>query len=119
MSNTNLIIPFQTIDWSSVPTTQHLGETGMALQKTMQYDGLRLRMVEYLPGYKADHWCEKGHIIFCIKGEMLSHLKDGRVFSLTQGMSYQVTDGASSHRSTTETGATLFIMDGLFLKGDS
>ena len=25
----------------------------------------RIRKVEYSVGYKADHWCSKGHIILC------------------------------------------------------
>lgn len=110
------IIPFQLTDWSTIPTTEHPGETGTAYWKTIHYDKLRVRMVVYSKGYKADHWCEKGHIIYCIEGEMISELKDGRSFILSKGMSYQVSDDASSHRSTTTQGATLFIIDGDFLK---
>ncbi|NBV42766.1 hypothetical protein EBR96_08385, partial [bacterium] len=108
-------IPFETTDWSHVTPTEHPGETGVAYWRTLQYPGLRIRHVEYSPGYLADHWCEKGHIIFCIDGEMVSELSDGREFVLRKGMSYQVTDGASSHRSRTEMGARLFIVDGEFL----
>ena len=25
-------------------------------------------MVEYSPGYAADHWCSKGHVILCLTG---------------------------------------------------
>lgn len=110
------IIPFQTTDWSTVPITKHPGETGHAFWQTLQLGNLRFRMVEYTPGYKADHWCEKGHIIYCISGEMTSELGDGSTVVLKEGMSYQVTDGASSHRSTTDIGAKLFIIDGDFLK---
>lgn len=116
MSISPLVIPFQTTDWSTIPTTEHPGETGTALWQTLQYPGLRVRVVTYSPGYTADHWCEKGHIIFCIEGELTSELKDGQHVVLKQGMSYQVTDGASSHRSTTKIGAKLFILDGDFLK---
>jgi hypothetical protein len=43
---------------------------------------------------------------------MDSELKDGRVFTLKPGMSYQVSDnGDSPHRSRTEGGAKLFIVD--------
>jgi hypothetical protein len=35
---------------------------------------------------------------------------------MTKGTTYIVSDGASSHRSRTETGATLLIVDGEFLK---
>jgi hypothetical protein len=68
-------------------------------------------MVEYSAGYRADHWCEKGHILLCLAGELEPELADGRVFRLTPGVSYQVADGAEPHRSSTTTGATLFIVD--------
>jgi hypothetical protein len=40
-----------------------------------------------------------------------TELKDGRKFTLTPGMSYQVADDAEPHRSNTEVGAKLFIVD--------
>ena len=104
-------IPFGTTDWSSVPVTEHRGETGVARWRTRQFGEIRVRMVEYSPGYLADHWCSKGHILLCIEGELRTELKDGRVFVMTPGMSYQVADDADAHRSFTEKGATLFIVD--------
>jgi quercetin dioxygenase-like cupin family protein len=68
-------------------------------------------MVEYSPGYLADHWCLKGHILLVLEGELETELEDGRKFVLKPGMSYQVADGAEPHRSSTRTGATLFIVD--------
>ena len=109
-------IPFQTIDWTNVPKTEHKGETGVAYWQTMQYEGLRIRIVEYSKGYVADHWCTKGHIVHCLEGEFVSELKDGEKFTLTKGMTYVVTDELSSHRSTTEQGVKLLIIDGDFLK---
>ena len=70
-----------------------------------------MRVVEYSPGYLADHWCEKGHVLLCLEGELRTELKDGRVFVLTPGMSYQVADHDAPHRSATSTGARLFIVD--------
>jgi hypothetical protein len=70
-----------------------------------------VRVVEYSAGYLADHWCVKGHILYCLKGELETELKDGRRFSLTAGMSYQVADDAEPHRSSTSIGAVLFIVD--------
>jgi len=104
-------IPFGTTDWSSVERTEHKGETGVAFWRTREFGGIRVRMVEYSPGYKADHWCEKGHILLCLEGELHTELKDGRTFVLKPGISYQVADGAEPHRSYTEVGATLFIVD--------
>ncbi len=109
-------IPFTTTDWNTLPATRHLGETGFALWKTLQYPGLRIRLVEYSADYLADHWCEKGHILFCLEGEMLTELSSGEQFTLTKNMSYQVSNTLSSHRSSTKTGAKLFIVDGDFLR---
>lgn len=104
-------IPFGTTDWSQVPTTEHPGTTGMALWRTRDFNGIRVRMVQYTPGYLADHWCSKGHILLCLEGELHTELKDGRSFVLTPGTSYQVADQAEPHRSSTAAGATLFIVD--------
>lgn len=104
-------IPFGTTDWSSVERTEHAGETGLAYWRTRQFGDIRVRMVEYGPGYRADHWCEKGHILLCLEGELHTELADGRTFTLGPGMSYQVADRAESHRSWTTRGAKLFIVD--------
>jgi hypothetical protein len=103
--------PFGTTDWSTIPPTQHAGEHGSATWRTRNFGGLRVRMVEYSPGYVADHWCAKGHITLCVAGELHTELADGRRFVLTPGTSYQVADDAEPHRSSTEVGATLFIVD--------
>src|SRR5436189_3579318 len=104
-------IPFSTTDWSTVETTEHAGEAGVAIWRTRQFGSVRVRMVEYSAGYHADHWCEKGHILLCIAGELETELADGRTFRLSPGVSYQVADHAEAHRSSTMTGATLFIVD--------
>jgi quercetin dioxygenase-like cupin family protein len=104
-------IPFGTTDWSLISPTTHPGTTGVALWRTQQFGDIRVRMVEYSPGYLADHWCEKGHILLCLEGTLDTQLKDGRNFTLTPGMSYQVADGAEPHQSQTATGAKLFIVD--------
>ncbi len=109
-------IPFATTDWNALPATRHPGETGFAIWKTLQYPGLRIRLVEYSSNYLADHWCEKGHILFCLEGEMLTELSSGEQLTLTKNMSYQVSDTLSSHRSSTKAGAKLFIVDGDFLR---
>jgi quercetin dioxygenase-like cupin family protein len=112
----NKKIPFQTIDWNSVPKTEHSGENGIAYWQTAQYEGLRIRIVEYSKGYKADHWCKKGHIVHCLEGEFVSELENGEEFILTKGMTYVVSDELSSHRSITKEGVKLMIIDGDFLK---
>jgi hypothetical protein len=104
-------IPFGTTDWSRVETTEHKGERGVAYWRTRSFGNIRVRLVEYTPGYVADHWCSKGHILFCVEGELHTALHDGRSFTLGPGMSYQVADRAEPHRSSTDTGAKLFIVD--------
>jgi mannose-6-phosphate isomerase class I len=104
-------IPFGVTEWEKIERTEHKGERGVAIWRTQQFDQIRVRLVEYSPGYFADHWCSKGHILLCLEGELHTELKDGRTFVLKPGMSYQVADNAEPHRSHTETGAKLFIVD--------
>ena len=104
-------IPFGITDWAAVERTEHKGERGSAFWRTRQFGDVRVRMVEYTPGYLADHWCTKGHILLCTAGELRTELADGRTVTLTPGMSYQVADDAQPHRSSTSIGATLFIVD--------
>lgn len=105
-------LPFTVTDWSKVEPTEHPGETGVAHWRTLNIGDIRVRQVTYSPGYLADHWCDRGHVLYVVEGELVSELKDGRRFTLTPGMSYQVSDnGDAPHRSVTEKGATLFIVD--------
>jgi len=110
------VIPFQVIDWSTIQATEHAGVTGKAFWQTLQFDGLRVRIVEYSAGYLADHWCAKGHIVHCLEGEVENQLITGESNILTPGMTYVVTDDASQHRSYSENGVKLLIIDGDFLK---
>ena len=103
--------PFQTLDWSSIPKDEHKGETGLVSRQIFMMGDIRIRKVEYSPGYKADHWCSKGHIILCLEGEMLTELNDGRIVELTAGMTYFVGDDCEAHRSSTQKGCKLFIVD--------
>ena len=109
-------IPFETIDWSNIETTEHKGIIGTAYWQTVVLDGLRIRKVIYSDNYMADHWCQKGHIVHCLEGEFNSELENGKIFKLTQGMTYIVSNELSSHRSITVNKVTLLIIDGDFLK---
>lgn len=105
-------LPYTPTDWSKVPATEHKGDSGVALWRTLEFGDVRVRVVEYSPGYVADHWCDRGHVIYLLEGELTTELKDGRKFQMKPGMGYQVSDhGDSPHRSVTETGAKLFIVD--------
>ncbi|MCK8783973.1 DHCW motif cupin fold protein [Roseomonas sp. NAR14] len=105
-------LPFTVTDWDAMVPTVHPGETGHALWRTLEIGDLRVRMVEYSPGYLADHWCDRGHVLLVLEGELESELRDGRRFVLKPGMSYEVSDhGDAAHRSSTRIGAKLFIVD--------
>ena len=104
-------IPFGITDWSQIEPTVHPGQSGVAHWRTCQFGEVRVRLVEYSPGYLADHWCRKGHILLGLEGRLDTELEDGREFTLTAGMSYQVADKAEAHRSSTAVGARLFIVD--------
>ena len=112
----NKSIPFQTIDWATIPKTEYRGESGNAFWQTIQFPGLRIRIVEYSEGYIADHWCQKGHIVHCLEGEFVSELQDGKEFILKKGSTYVVSDELSSHRSISKDGVKLMIIDGDFLQ---
>jgi len=104
-------LPFGVTDWAAVPRTEHAGETGTAHWRTRQFGDLRVRMVEYSPGYRADHWCSRGHVLLVLDGELVTELASGERAILPAGSSYQVGNDAMPHRSSTTTGARLFIVD--------
>jgi len=109
-------IPFHAIDWTSIPKVEYKGQTGTATWQTIQFPGLRIRIVEYSKGYLADHWCQKGHIVHCLDGEFTSEMQNGEVTTFEEGMTYVVSDDLSSHRSSSKDGVRLLIIDGDFLK---
>jgi quercetin dioxygenase-like cupin family protein len=108
-------IPFNTVNWSQIERVEKTADAGSVFWRTQQFgdpaNPIRVRMVEYSPGYVSDHWCTKGHILLCLEGELITVLADGRQFTLQPGMSYQVADHAEPHRSTAPKGAKLFIVD--------
>ena len=104
-------VPFAAMDWEKVPEVEYPGETGAAYWRTVEIGNIRVRKVRYSPGYKADHWCSKGHVLLILDGEMTTELKDGSAVVMKTGMSYHVADDAIPHRSVTAGGAMLFIVD--------
>lgn len=104
-------VPFGVTDWTHVPRTEHAGETGVAWWRTLEVGNIRVRMVDYSPGYLADHWCSRGHVLLVLEGELVTELQDGSSHVLRAGQSYQVADGTAPHRSRTAGGARLFIVD--------
>ena len=104
-------VPFCVVDWATVEPSKHAGKTGEAFWRTFEKGNIRVRLVEYTPGYVADHWCKKGHVLLVMEGELITELDDGRKFVLKAGSSYQVAEDLNPHRSYTRTGAKLFIVD--------
>ena len=109
-------ILFTAIDWTKVEKIKHEGETGIAIWQTLHFDKIRIRIVEYSENYVADHCCRKGHIVHCLEGEFVTEQESGNKILLSKGMSYIVSDDLGSHRSISNEGAKLLIIDGDFLK---
>jgi hypothetical protein len=104
-------IPFQAIDWTAIAPVIHGGAPGEAWWRTLELGNVRARVVDYSPGYIADHWCERGHVVYVLAGELVTELRDGRTFTATPGQGYVVADGDGAHRSRTTVGARIFIVD--------
>ena len=111
-----LTIPFTVIDWNTMTESVQAGQRGSSKSQTVQFPGLRIRLVQYDQGYLADHWCRKGHIVHCLEGEVSSEQENGETFLLKKGMTYTVSDNLSSHRSKADQKVSLLIVDGDFLK---
>jgi len=104
-------VPFATTDWALLPASEIKGASGVARQRMIEAGNLRLRLVEYSTGYRADHWCEHGHVVLVLEGALTTELKDGRRFESPQGTSFQVAEGDGFHLVSTATGAKVFIVD--------
>ena len=103
--------PFTVTDWSKIERTEHKGATGTSFWRTLNAGDVRVRIMEYAPGYLTGYWCAKGHVFYCLEGELQVELEDGRKFVLTPGTSFQVADNAERHRNSTVTGAKFFVVD--------
>lgn len=113
MSN---IIPFMLNNWNSVPVVEYKGEKGTSYWRTIEIDGIRMRIVEYSAKFLADHWCEKGHVLYCMEGCITIKLKNGGEYEIKKDMSFIVSDNSDAHFVSSENGAKVFILDGDFLK---
>lgn len=103
--------PFSISDFSTIDPEIKKGETGFAEWRTLFRDETRIRLVKYSPNYFADHWCSKGHIIFCVEGSMETELENGSKHLLTKGNIYTVGDNSDAHRTYSKEGCTIFIVD--------
>jgi quercetin dioxygenase-like cupin family protein len=105
-------VMFSITDWSQLSPVEHRGERGTSFWRTFEAGNVRVRMVEYSPGFKSDRWCPRGHILLVLEGELAIGLKDGREFTLASGTGFQVSDDeANPHLAYTDKGAKVFIVD--------
>ncbi len=105
-------LPFSPVFWDGIPSVEHPGAEGTSFWKTYEKDGLRLRIVSYLAGFRSDHWCSRGHVLFVLRGAVLLRLKDGRRYELAAGTSFAVGDGEpNAHEIASAGGADVFIVD--------
>lgn len=106
--------PFTAIRWDDVPAVEHRageGGSGTAWWRTVNAGNVRVRLVEYSPGYASDHWCDKGHVVHVLRGEIHTTLADGRTITSRTGDTWLAGDAQSRHRSAAPAGATLLIVD--------
>ncbi len=105
-------LPCGMIDWANEPSETLPGETGTATARTRRFGDVQLRLVDYSAGYLADHWCDKGHVLFVLAGALVIEHRDRSRFELATGATWHVADhGAPAHRVVCENGATVFIVD--------
>ncbi len=104
--------PYSVIDWDNVTIEKHSGETGFAWSRTIETGNINIVLVEYSPGFRADHWCSRGHVMHLLEGELNIELKDGSVIRITKGMSCCFSDcQATAHKPFTGIGAFLLVVN--------
>jgi hypothetical protein len=102
----------ETVDWDKVPSAEHRGETGTSFWRTIERGAIRLRVVDYSAGFKADHWCPRGHILLVLDGTLMVDLRDGRSLRLEAGSGFHAGDDpANPHLVSSGPGARVYIVD--------
>jgi quercetin dioxygenase-like cupin family protein len=105
-------VPFTVTDWSKLTQAEYKGERGTSLWRVFEQGNIRVRVVEYSPGFRSDHWCPRGHVLLVLEGELTIELKDGQIHHMPPGTSFQAADDeANPHLAYTEKGAKVFIVD--------
>ena len=99
-------------DWSSLVSESVEGLSGNSRSKSIKYGNIRMRTMEYSPGFEADHWCPRGHIIFVLEGEITIKLKDETEQKISKGMSFICGDNETNpHMVYSKKGAFVIIID--------
>jgi len=105
-------IPFTISEWDQIAPVEYKGETGTSFWRIFEEGNVRVRIVDYSPGFRSDHFCSRGHILLVLEGTISIQLKDSQTFELKSGSSFQVADDTKNpHLAYTENGAKVFIVD--------
>ena len=104
-------IPFTQIDWGKIRAGSVPGAAGEAAMRVHETGDIRIRIVEYSPGFRADHFCSKGHIVHLLRGDVTIVLADGRTIGIPEGSSFIVGDDIDAHCAESSGGATVLIVD--------
>jgi len=105
-------VPFTCTDWETIDRTEVPGEEGTSWHRVQTFGDLRVRVVEYAPGFRSDHYCPRGHVLQVLEGRLDILLQDGTVHELTAGKGFIAGDDEENpHLAFTATGATVFIVD--------
>jgi quercetin dioxygenase-like cupin family protein len=104
--------PIAAINWASVAAVTQVGETGTATTRTRKLGEVQLRLIDYGAGYKADHWCSKGHILHVLAGHLIIEYENQSQTTLSPGTTWHAADGAlPAHRVLSKSGASVLIVD--------
>ena len=105
-------MPLTLTNWGQMEAEEHAGETGTSFWWTMEKEALRVRLVDYAPGFRSDHWCSRGHVLHVLEGVLIVEMKNGRIIEMPAGTGFLAGDDETNpHRARTETGAKVFIVD--------
>ena len=98
-------------NWENIVAEKCNGANGYAIIKTQILGTIKIRHVEYSSNYLADHWCNKGHIVFVICGQLIIEHNDNTELIINSGSTYVVGDNSNAHKAKSTDGATVLIVD--------
>ena len=99
------------VDWQDIPSDQVKGKAGFTISKLQMMGDTKIRLVEYSANYIADHWCDKGHVLFVLEGELEIHYQNETSHLVKKGMTYLVGDDSMAHMAVSKEGAKVLIID--------
>ncbi len=99
------------INWEEIQSEKIEGESGFVISKTKEIGAMRIRHQTFSENFKADSWCEKGHILLVLNGVLIIEFKDGSSVDVTKGNSYVLGDNVQAHKAITLSETEVFIVD--------